>query len=293
MRIALTGATGFLGRYLIDELSPKHDLQAWHRGEKPPANESPVIWISGQLGTPCTTGPLVEGVDAVIHSCLYRTGESFLAVGDDPIDYWEKNTTGSLRLLEAAKQAGVKRFVFISSGAVHDDVLPGQPLDESHPHRPNTLYGAYKASVESLVHHYGSDSRMCSVSLRPTAIYGAANPIDQSKWYELAQNVAAGKSVSATGGSKCVHAQDVAKACHLLLNADAEISGETFNCCDRMISDYEVATIAKELTGSSATIEGPQKTAKNAIVTDKLEKLGMRFGGESLLRSTVEQLLAA
>ncbi|WP_158222833.1 NAD-dependent epimerase/dehydratase family protein [Rhodopirellula sp. MGV] len=292
MRIALTGATGFLGRHLIDELAPKHDLQAWHRGEKPPAAEAPVLWIMGQLGDATSTEALLRGVDAVIHSGLHRVGESFLASGDDPIDYWNRNATGSLRLLEAARKANVKRFVFVSSGAVHDDVLPGHPLDETHPARPNTLYGAYKASVETLVHHYGNSGEMSCVSVRPTSIYGIANPIEQSKWFDLARAVANGDSVSATGGSKCVHARDVAKACNLLLTTDAKISGEAFNCCDQMISDYRVATIAKEISGSSATINGPEKTAKNAIVTDKLEGLGMKFGGETLLRQTIKTLLA-
>ncbi|MCD0458413.1 NAD-dependent epimerase/dehydratase family protein [Roseiconus lacunae] len=297
MRIALTGATGFLGRYLIRELAKTHDVQAWHRGEKPPVKRWPVLWITGQLGDAQATKALVEGVDAVIHSGLHRTGESMMDAADDPVEYWQRNATGSLQLLEAAHQAGVKRFVFVSSGAVHDDVLPHFKLDETHPLRPNTLYGAYKASVETLVHHYGKSSEMCCVSVRPTAIYGVADPVKHSKWFDLIQSVAAGQAVTATGGSKSVHAQDVAKACHLLMNVtgeldDAAISGETFNCCDRMISDFQVASIAREISGSSATIEGPEKVAKNAIVTGKLQSLGIDFGGEPLLRKTVEQLLA-
>ena len=59
------------------------------------------------------------------------------------------------------------------------------------------------------------------------------------------------------------------------------------------MSDYEVATIARDLSGSSAKIEGKQTQPKNQIATEKLRHLGMTFGGETLLRETVRELVAA
>jgi len=293
MRIALTGATGFLGHYLIRVfLSAGHDVTAWCRCD-PVTTSLPdgVEWTRGELGQPDAAETLVGNADAVVHAGWFRGGPSFLDAGDDPVGYWRTNATGSLMLLEAAAGANAKRFVFVSSGAVHDRVIPSLPLDEKHPKRCSTLYGACKASIESMIQHYGFSGKLITASLRPTSIYGVDDPVEQSKWFGLVRQVVSGQSVEATGGSKSVHAADVAKATLLLLEQDDSIAGEAFECSDRMISNHEVATLAKQISGSAAQITGQPKTAKNAIKTEKLQSLGMRFGGETLLSETVEQFV--
>jgi hypothetical protein len=91
-----------------------------------------------------------------------------------------------------------------------------------------------------------------------------------------------------------VHAADVAGAVGLLLNAEPQaIAGQAFNCYDRYISEQEVAHIAKELTGSGSTIADQNKGPRHQIVTEKIRHLGMRFGGEPLLRQTVTELIEA
>jgi dTDP-glucose 4,6-dehydratase len=295
MRIALTGATGFLGHALARHLlDAGHEVVAWYRSQ--PAGElghDALTWVRGELGRWEDAVRLVEGCQAVVHAGVYRPGPSFLDDGDDPLDYWQRNATGSLMLLQAAHRAGAERFVFISSGAVHDHVLPDRPLDERHPLRPGTLYGAYKASVETLVHHFGVSGKLITAALRPTSIYGVAPKVEESKWYELVREVAAGNKVHAAGGSKAVHVDDVAKAALLLLGQDDSISGQAFNCCERMISDHEVATLTRQLAGSEAAIEGQPKQAKHQIETGRLEALGMSFGGQPQLEATLRRLLEA
>lgn len=297
MKIAVTGATGFLGRYLVDTLlTAGHQVVGWTR--RPSSDErvrsrEGLLWVRGELGRAEDAVELVRDVDAVVHSGFSRTGKSFLDLGKEPLRDWHLNATGSLQLLDAAASAGVQRFTFISSGAVHDTVLADRPLDETHPLLPSTFYGACKASVESLVHHYGASGNMIACTLRPTSIYGLADPPRQSRWFHLVQDVFSGRSVRATGGSKTVHASDVAKAVLLLLQQDESIAGETFNCCDAMISEYKVATIAQELCGRQVEIHGPEKQAKHNIQTAKLESLGMKFGGATLLRKTIAQLVDA
>jgi dTDP-glucose 4,6-dehydratase len=296
MRIAITGATGFLGRYLIRNLQDAgHQLTAWSRST--PLPTPGVDWVRGQLGNPGDAEALVASADAVVHSGLARAGASFLDSGDAPLDYWHRNATGSLQLLEAAAQAGVGSFVFVSSGAVHDRVLSDRPLDETHPLLPGTLYGACKASVETLVHHYGQSGKIHAATVRPTSIYGLAEPASDSKWYEIVRQICQGRDVDVSGGSKAVHAGDVAKAVTLLLGqlssrAD-QVCGQTYNCCDRMISEFEVATIAKRLANSPSRITGAMKTAKHQIDTGKIQALGMRFGGDPLLERTIAQLVDA
>ncbi|MEO1614576.1 MAG: SDR family oxidoreductase [Planctomycetota bacterium] len=308
MIVGLTGASGFLGKALRRQLiSDGHSVIAWTSRPKVPSENPPdqswesarplkatsveTEWRHGTLGCAEDAAAFVHGCDAVIHAGLSRTGKSFLDVGENVEAYWHRNVTGSLQLLEAANSAGVQRFVFVSSGAVHDIVVPDHPLDETHPARPKTLYGAYKASVESLVHHYGSLGTMVTATLRPTAIYGLADPPESSRWWSLVQDVAGGKSVTATGGSKCVHVEDVASGCRRLLRHDGVESGSTYNCCDAMFSDYRVAEITGELLDRPVKLFGAPKQAKHQIITERLESLGMQFGGEPLLRETIRAML--
>ena len=292
MKIALTGATGFLGRYLIDELtSGGHEVRAWHRPQSPVRERARVQWCTGQLGDAEATRRLVEGTDAVVHAAYFRQGPGFLGSEGEPVEFFDVNVLGSLRLLEAAKASGASRFVFVSSGTVHQRVLPDRPLDETHPLWPASLYGAYKASVETLIHAYGLSGELQAATVRPTSIYGLADPPEKSKWYDLVRDVAAGQRVDASGGSKEVHAGDVAAAVRLVLESDQPVAGETFNCSDRLISHMEVAEIAKRLSGSDAAIEGERKEVKNRMDTSKIERLGMRFGGTERLEATVAGLL--
>jgi hypothetical protein len=125
-------------------------------------------------------------------------------------------------------------------------------------------------------------------------VYGLARPPVESKWYELIHNVVAGKDVTCNHGGKEVHAADVAKAAGLLLQARAEaITGEAFNCYDMYISEWDVAQLAQDIAGSSATIHGWRTSPKHQIVTEKIRRLGMQFGGDRLLRQTVEQVISA
>ena len=315
MRIAITGARGFLGRHLVTEFAARgHLVRGWHRpGSQPPErlpwdatgdhgrdaaraaeadSAERIEWVPGRLGDAAASESLVAGVDVVVHAGLFRGGPSFMSVEADPVEYFDVNVLGSLQLIEAAVRHRVGRFVFISSGAVHQRVAGDRPLDETHPQWPETLYGSYKASVESLVHAYGWSGKLAACSLRPTSIYGVDDPVEDSKWFGLVRAVAAGERVEASGGSKSVHAGDVAVAARLLSETDASVAGETFNCTDRMISEHEVAHVARRLSGSDAEITGTGKEARHEIVTEKLRRLGMRFGGPERLERTVAQLIA-
>ncbi len=297
MRIAVTGATGFLGRYIVTRLAEKeHGCRCWYRSNSDrggtDAAEGRIEWLAGELGDADAGRALVEGCDAVVHAALYRPGAGFTGAEGDLAEFVKKNVLGTIRLIEAARTAGVKRFVFIATCAVHDRILDDRPLDEAHPLWPFSHYGAHKAAIEKFVHSYGLGQGYGICSLRPTGIYGLAHPGTKSKWFGLVQAVKTGQQVRCEGAGKEVHAADVARAVEILLNAPAKkIIGEAFNCYDMYISEYDVATIAKELSGSKAKIIGQQKRPKHQIETAKLRALGMEFGGRPLLEATVAALL--
>jgi nucleoside-diphosphate-sugar epimerase len=240
------------------------------------------------------TNLLVADCGAVVHAALYRPGAGFRGAEGDVIEFAERNVIGTLRLIEAARRAGVGRFVFISTCAVHEQILSDHPLDENHPTRATSHYGAHKAAIEQFVHSYGLGMGYPICALRPSGVYGLDQRPQDSKWFDLVRAVTAGQPVTCQRGGKEVHAADVAKAAELILDAQPDkITGQALNCYDQYISDWDVAHLAKQISGSTAEIHGQQTSPKNQIVTQKLRALGMAFGGRELLESTVQQLVAA
>ncbi|UCD27934.1 MAG: NAD(P)-dependent oxidoreductase [Planctomycetota bacterium] len=296
MRIAVTGATGFLGRYIVNYLSGEgHSCRCWYRPESDrggfeESTGDRLEWIKGELGDGASGEVLVQGTDAVVHAALHHPGGGFRGSEGELLTFVEKNILGSLQLIVAAQGAGVERFVFISTCAVHEVIRDDRPLDEAHPLWPMSHYGAHKAAIEKFVHSFGLQEGYQICALRPTGIYGLARPVEESKWFELVKQVARGKPVKNAHGGKEVHASDVAKAVGILLQADGT-AGQAYNCYDMYIADQEVARIAKRLTGSKSTIADLNQGPKNQIVTDKIKALGMSFGGLKLLEQTIKQML--
>ncbi len=296
MKIAITGATGFLGRYLVRQLASEgHQLRCWYRPTSDRSGLEDVAasleWIPGALDTPDSCHPLIEGCNAIVHAALWRPGPLFQGAEGNIVKFAEINVVGSLRLIDAAVAHRLQRFVFISTCAVHDKILDDRPLDERHPLWPASHYGAHKAALEKFVHSYGFGHGFPICALRPTGIYGAAHPLEDSKWYELVRDIAQSEPVRCRRGGKEVHAADVAKAVSVLLTSDS-IAGEVYNCCDHYVCEYDVATIAKRLSGSRSEIDGHPMAPKHHIDTRKIRALGMEFGGTPLLEKTIAKLLA-
>jgi len=299
MKIALTGATGFVGRYLVRQLlEAGHQLRCWHRpgSDRSGLDDADVEWISGALGDETSTTALVQGVGAVVHSAVEWEGPRNRGRGSHggADVFMGVNLTGSLQLFQAAFAGGAQRFVFISTCAVHDVILSDRPLDETHPLWPATAYGAHKAALEAFVHSYGLGQGWPICALRPTGVYGLAHPPQGSRWFDLVGQVVRGEAIASPQGGKEVHAADVARAAQLLLAAPAKaIAGQSFNCYDIYVSEEKVARMAKELSDSRSDIASLNRGPKNQIDTTKIRSLGMTFGGEALLRRTVGELVAA
>lgn len=297
MKVAVTGATGFLGRYIVRHLIEMgNNCRCWYRRESDRGGfddlSGAVAWVPGDLVDEPSAHALVKGCDAVVHAALFRPEKGFRGAEGDLRVFVDRNVLGTIRLIEASRLAGVRRFIFISTCAVHEIILEDRALDEAHPLWPTSHYGAHKAAVEKFVHSYGFGDGYDICSLRPTGIYGVTRPIASSKWYDLVQAVKRGQGVSSGEGGKEVHAADVAKAAGILLTAEG-IAGNAYNCYDMYIAAQDVATIAKQITGSASRIDTLARKPRHQIDTSRIRALGMTFGGEKLLEETVRAMLDA
>src|SRR5688572_7691950 len=105
MLIALTGASGFLGRYTAAALRRKgHRVRALVRSTAQRSQDAPTAdeWQVGDQYDPLAQSELVAGADVVIQAAI-----DWAALNQGPITNFERNVLGSLRFLEAAKHAGV------------------------------------------------------------------------------------------------------------------------------------------------------------------------------------------
>jgi nucleoside-diphosphate-sugar epimerase len=299
MIVAVTGATGFLGRYIVERLTAAgHVCRCWHREVSDRSGfesmDQHLVWVHGKLGDAASCYRLVEGCQAVVHAALNRPGRlnrDFRGTEGEIVPYAENNIVGSLQLIDEARAAGVPRFIYISTCAVHERILDDRPLDETHPMWPTSHYGAHKGAVEMFVHSYGLGMGYDICALRPCGIYGLAHPFQHSQWYGLIRDIVMGLPVTVRGGGKVVYAGDVARAVELLLSAEG-IAGQSYNCCGRYVSNWEIAQRAKNLAGSESPVEGEPASAKHQIQTNKLQQLGLAFSGDEQLDATLAQIIA-
>ncbi|MCX6041136.1 MAG: NAD-dependent epimerase/dehydratase family protein [Caldilinea sp.] len=170
MQILITGGAGFIGSHSADAaLAAGHrvrvldNLSSGHTANLAPGVE---LWV-GDVTDPGWARRAVDGCDAVLHLAALVSVPQSLA---EPQQTYTVNTTGTVTLLEAARAAGVRRFVLASTCAVYGD-LPG-PHDEMSPVKPLVPYAASKLMAEQWVQLYAHAYGMETVVLRYFNVYG-------------------------------------------------------------------------------------------------------------------------
>jgi len=147
--LALTGATGFVGKAVL-RLALTHGHQVRALARKPQKKQDGVTWVPGSLERPDTLATLAEGADAVINIAGVVNAANRAA-------FETCNVTGTFEMCAAAKAAGVRRFIHVSSLAAREPDLSD--------------YGWSKARGEQAVAASGLDWTI----VRPPAIYGPAD----------------------------------------------------------------------------------------------------------------------
>ena len=168
MKILITGASGFIGRATAGAAPPETTVHAVVRhGSAPPG--LPTFRIP-DLGSTEWDG-ILRDVDAVIHLAA-RVHMMREEAGDPLAEYRRVNVEGTRRLAEAAAEAGVRRFVFVSSVKVHGETTDGRPFGPESPLRPVDPYGRSKAEAEEVLRGIEGRIGLAVTVVRPPLVYG-------------------------------------------------------------------------------------------------------------------------
>ncbi|MGE0179998.1 MAG: NAD-dependent epimerase/dehydratase family protein [Sphingomonas sp.] len=246
--LAITGATGFVGSRLLEMArAADHQVRALTRGPRPRTDG--VTWIEGALDRPETLATLAEGADAVVHVAGLINApdrETFDAV----------NVAGTAHMIDAARAAGIHRFIHISSLAAREPGLSD--------------YGGSKARSEQVAAASGLDWTI----LRPPAVYG---PGDRET-FELFKMARRGfVALPPRGHFSIIHVDDLAGLILALIDAP-ETHGETYEPDDGREGGWEHRHFARTLSRlfgkRAATVAMPAPVLKGVARLDRLVRRG-------------------
>ncbi len=167
----------------------------------------------------------VEGVDTVVHLAA-NTGVAQSV--DDPRADMETNVIGTLNMLEASRQAGVKKFIFASSGAPVGEVEP--PIHEDKAPKPVSPYGASKLAGEAYCQAYWRSYGLPTISLRFGNVYGPGCKHKDSVVARFLRRALAGKPLEIYGDGDqtrdFIYIDDIVRA--ISLAGQSGLGGEVF-----------------------------------------------------------------
>jgi uncharacterized protein YbjT (DUF2867 family) len=246
--LAVTGGTGFVGtRLLRHALDEHYDIRALTRGWKPPEDE--ITWVDGALDRPDTLVKLCTGADAVIHVAGAINAPSRAA-------FEAVNVAGTANMIDAARKAGVRRFVHFSSLAAREPKL--------------SAYGGSKAKSERLVAASGLEWTI----LRPPAVYGPGD----KETFELFKMARRGLvALPPKGHFSVVHVDDLCRLVLALLD-EPDTWGEIYEPDDGREGGWDhrhfARTLGRLYGKRAATVAMPKPVLRVASALDRLFRRG-------------------
>jgi len=232
MRIFITGASGFIGGAIAQAMTTDHEVLAMSRSDKSDLRVKEL----GATPIRCDLATLEPGgipdCDAVVHCAAYV--ESW----GTREQTWQINVEGTERTLNAARAAGARRFLHMSTEAV---LWRGQDLvdvSEDHPYPDSTpyLYSETKAEAERLVRAANQNGGMETVMLRPRFVWG---PGDQTLAPEIKAMVEKGAFMWIDGGrarTSTTHIDNLVHGAKLVLERGT--GGEAYFVTDGEVRSF-------------------------------------------------------
>jgi UDP-glucose 4-epimerase len=311
MRVLVTGGAGYIGSVVAEELVARgHDVVVYDslaKGHREAVVEGAKLVVADLADRPALLGAL-RGVDAVVHMAADSlVGESVVA----PAKYFHTNVVLGLGMLDAMREAGVKRLVFSSTAAVYGEPIK-QPIEEGDPTAPTNPYGETKLAFERALGWYEGAYGLRSVSLRYFNAAGASERNGElhdpeTHLVPIVLQVAAGtrKEVTVFGDDyptpdgTCVrdyvHVIDLARAHVAALDALAAPVTEAkpapsraynLGCGGAGYSVKQVLEVARSVTGRAIAVKmGARRAGDPAVLVASSAKIARELGWSPTLQS--------
>jgi UDP-glucose 4-epimerase len=252
--ILVTGGSGQIGSYICDALE-KSGPEITILDLLPPnrAHQKGVKFVKGDIRDQALVAKLLKDKDAIIHCAA----QIFVAKSvEEPLFDADNNVMGTLNLLNAARNANIKRFVYFSSAAAYGDTVH-LPVDEVHPQNPMSPYGVSKLSGEKYALAFNKVYGLPTTAIRPFNVYSPRQ--DPSNPYsgvisKFIDRVSKGQPPVIFGDGTAtrdfVSVHDIVDMVMLMLEKDEAI-GRVFNCgTGKPTRIDELARIVIDLCGA-------------------------------------------
>jgi UDP-glucose 4-epimerase len=272
-QILVTGGCGLIGSTTIDELLRGHSparivifdnlVRGSMRNVAQALEDPRVTLVRGDIRDVDALRRVTEGMDAVVHMAALR----ITACAAEPREAFEVMCAGSFNVIDAAREAGVKKVVAPSSASIYGlaDTFP--TTEDHHPYNDDTWYGASKTMLEGLLRSYLAMYGLPYVALRYFNVYGPRMDI-HGKYTEVLirwmERIADGKPPLIFGDGlqtmDFVYIDDIARANVLALAS--EVSGEVFNVASGAETSLrDLAAALLKIMGANLSPEhGPERS---------------------------------
>ncbi|MEM7744390.1 MAG: SDR family oxidoreductase [Pseudomonadota bacterium] len=283
--VLVTGGAGYIGSLMCPILLQEGykvtalDTCYFGKGFLPHAHPDFAL-IEGDIRNTQTLRSAFKDVDIVVNLACISNDASFEL---------DENLSTSINMdafepmVIAAKESGVKRFVYASSSSVYG-VSEEPDVTEDHPLVPLTLYNKYKGLCEPLLKKHTDDS-FVGVIFRPATVCGYAPRLRLDLSVNILTNHAVtNNKITVFGGSQLrpnLHIEDYIDAVRLLMTAPAEkIADETYNIGFQNMSIMEIAELAKEVVEQ----EFPEKAPIEIVTTPSDDLRSYHINSDKITR---------
>ncbi len=283
--VLVTGGAGYVGSLLTPQLLEDgynvtvYDIMYFGDFFLPKDHPNLKV-IEGDIRDTKRLSGALKGQDAVINLACISNDASFEL--DERL-----STSVNLEAFEpmviAAKAAGVRRFIYVSSSSVYG-VSDAPDVTEDHPLVPLTLYNKYKGMCEPLLLKH-TDDNFVGVVFRPATVCGYAPRLRLDLSVNILTNHAVTNNrITVFGGAQLrpnLHIQDYTDACKLLLTAPNEtIANEIFNCGYQNMSIMDLSRLVKRVVEE----EFPEKAPIDIVTTPSNDNRSYHINSDKIAR---------
>ena len=246
MRILVTGASGFVGRSLVPLLiNAKYDVSVCTRGTITlPFSKKVKTFLVPDIGPNTNWTEALSGINAVVH-LAGRAHSSNDDLSEDKTAYELINVAGTEHLAKSAAQAGVEKFIFISTVKVMGEKTWDIPYTETQSPNPIDIYGKSKLAGEAALRHVSEKFGMNIVILRPPLLYGPGVKANMLSLLKICQLSLPLPFAAVNNQRSFLYVGNLADAIIVCL-INTKANGQTYFVCDG--DDLSTPTLIRKIS---------------------------------------------